>query len=410
MAYEFLLPDIGEGLTEAEIVRWVVSIGGTVDADGPLVEVETDKAVVEITSPYGGVVLYQGAAAGEVLNVGAVLTVIGQPGESWSPADAAPIVGTLVEEAEILPNRVVVDEQSAARGVKALPLIRKLAKDLGVDLVGVQGTGPGGRISREDVRALADRSAATQPSPRVEEEGEERLRLSRLRRTIADRMEQSWREIPHVTTFDTVQADHLLDLRGALSARFDTSIPIETLVVMAVLPVLAEFPEFNGTLDGEDLIIKRHYDIGVAADTPDGLILPVVKRADRMGPARPGNRDRQTGCGGPLPFPHSRRTDRGYLHGLQYRRRRWRARNADHSLRDHRHPVGGAGRTTGRRTRRRRDHRSHDARLAVLRPPGHRRRARTPIHRPVARKPRRARVRSSPQKRTVEVDRVLESL
>ena len=281
MAYEFLLPDIGEGLTEAEIVRWVVAIGETVDADGPLVEVETDKAVVEITSPHGGVVLYHGAAPGEVLNVGAVLTVIGQPGESWSPADAAPIVGTLVEEAEILPTRVVADEQPAAGGVKALPLIRKLAKDLGVDLVGVQGTGPGGRISREDVRALADRSAGTPPSPRVAGEGEERVRLSRLRRTIADRMEQSWREIPHVTTFDTVRADRLLDLRGALSARFDTPIPIEALVVMAVLPVLAEFGEFNGTLDGEDLIIKRHYDIGVAADTPDGLILPVVKRADR---------------------------------------------------------------------------------------------------------------------------------
>ena len=112
-------------------------------------------------------------------------------------------------------------------------------------------------------------------------EGEERVRLSRLRRTIADRVEQSWREIPHVTTFDTVRADRLLDLRGALSSRFDTPIPIEALVVMAVLPVLAEFGEFNGTLDGEDLIIKRHYDIGVAADTPDGLILPVVKRADR---------------------------------------------------------------------------------------------------------------------------------
>lgn len=281
MAYEFLLPDIGEGLTEAEIVRWVVAIGETVDADGPLVEVETDKAVVEITSPHGGVVLYHGAAPGEVLNVGAVLTVIGQPGESWSPADAAPIVGTLVEEAEILPTRIVTDEQPAAGGVKALPLIRKLARDLGVELIGVQGTGPGGRISREDVRALADRSAVAPSSSRVAREGEERVRLSRLRRTIADRVEKSWREIPHVTTFDTVRADRLLDLRGALSSRFDTPIPIEALVVMAVLPVLAEFGEFNGTLDGEDLIIKRHYDIGVAADTPDGLILPVVKRADR---------------------------------------------------------------------------------------------------------------------------------
>ena len=282
MANEFLLPDIGEGLTEAEIVRWVVAVGETVEADAPLVEVETDKAVVEITSPHGGVVLYHGAAAGEVLNVGAVLTVIGQPGESWSPADAAPIVGTLVEEAEILPSRTVRDDEPAGEAIKALPLIRKLAKDLGVDLGGVQGTGPGGRISREDVRALAGRSTGTPAVPGVADEGEERVRLSRLRRTIADHMERSWHEIPHVTTFDTVRADRLLDLRGALSARYDIPVPIETLVVMAVLPVLAEFGEFNATLDGEDLILKRHYHIGVATDTPDGLILPVVRRADGL--------------------------------------------------------------------------------------------------------------------------------
>jgi pyruvate dehydrogenase E2 component (dihydrolipoamide acetyltransferase) len=282
VAYEFLLPDIGEGLTEAEIVRWVVAVGETVEADAPLVEVETDKAVVEITSPHGGVVLYHGAAPGEVLNVGAVLTVIGQPGESWSPADAAPIVGTLVEEAEILPSRIGRDDEPAVEAIKALPLIRKLAKDLGVDLGGVQGTGPGGRISREDVRALAGRSKGTPAAPGVAGEGEERVRLSRMRRTIADHMERSWREIPHVTTFDLVRADRLLDLRGALSARYDIPVPIETLVVMAVLPVLAEFGEFNATLDGEDLILKRHYDIGIAADTPDGLILPVVRRADGL--------------------------------------------------------------------------------------------------------------------------------
>jgi pyruvate dehydrogenase E2 component (dihydrolipoamide acetyltransferase) len=280
MAYEFLLPDIGEGLTEAEIVRWVVAVGDSVEADAPLVEVETDKAVVEITSPHAGIVLHHGGAAGEVLNVGAVLTVIGQPGEQWSPADAAPIVGTLVEEAEILPSRAGDADQPSGGGIKALPLIRKLAKDLGVDLAAVRGTGPGGRISREDVQAASDRFVAPSPPTGEAGQGEERVRLSRLRRTIADRMEQSWREIPHVTTFDTVAADRLIDLRRALSARFDAPVPIEALVVKAVLPVLVEFGEFNATLDGEDLIIKRHYDIGLAADTPDGLIVPVVKGAD----------------------------------------------------------------------------------------------------------------------------------
>jgi len=282
VAHEFLLPDIGEGLTEAEVVRWLVAVGDEVAEDAPLVEVETDKAVVEITSPHRGVVLFHGAGAGETLQVGAVLTVIGQPGESWSRADAAPIVGTLVEEAEILPARPGETDQPASEGVKALPLVRKLAKDLGVILADVQGTGPGGRISREDVQAVAARSAITTPETAGAQE--ERVRLSRLRRTIADHMERSWREIPHVTTFDTVAADRLLDLRAALSARYDAPVPIETLVVLAVLPVLVEFAEFNASLDGEDLIFKRRYDIGVAADTPDGLIVPVVKGADRWDP------------------------------------------------------------------------------------------------------------------------------
>jgi len=281
VAYEFLLPDIGEGLTEAEVVRWVVAVGDEVAEDAPLVEVETDKAVVEITSPHQGVVLFHGAAPGQTLQVGAVLTVIGQPGESWSPANAAPIVGTLVEEAETLPTRAGAPDLPPPEGIKALPLIRKLAKELGVDLAEVQGTGAGGRISREDVQAAAGRPSST-PVPRPVGGGEERVRLSRLRRTIADRMERSWREIPHVTTFDTVAADRLLDLRAALAARHNAPVPIETLVVMAVLPVLAEFGEFNASLDGEDLVFKRHYDIGVAADTQEGLIVPVVKSADRL--------------------------------------------------------------------------------------------------------------------------------
>ncbi|MGZ8785068.1 MAG: dihydrolipoamide acetyltransferase family protein, partial [Acidimicrobiia bacterium] len=246
-----------------------------------LVEVETDKAVVEITSPHQGVVLYHGAASGETLQVGAVLTVIGAPGESWSPADAAPIVGTLVEKAETLPTRVEAPDQAVSGDIKALPLIRKLAKDLGVDLADVHGTAAGGRISREDVHAAASRPAST-AMPRPAGEGEQRVRLSRIRRTIADHMERSWREIPHVTTFDTVAADRLLDLRASIAARHEVQVPLETLVVMAVLPVLVEYGEFNASLDGDGLIFKRHYDIGVAADTQEGLIVPVVRRADQL--------------------------------------------------------------------------------------------------------------------------------
>lgn len=273
MAYEFLLPDIGEGLIEAEIVRWVIGVGEPVEQDAPLVEVETDKAVVEITAPQAGVVLYHGGDAGEVITVGSILAVIGQPGETWAPAPAepAPIVGTLIEEAEVLPAREAVIEP-----VKALPLVRKLARDLGVDLAGVAGTGPEGRITREDVERVA------RPPQEAGEGAEERVRLSRVRRTIADHMERSWREIPHVTTFEAVEAERLLAARRAIADRYDKPIPIEALVIRAVLPVLTEYPAFNATLDGDELILKRYYDIGVAADTPDGLIVPVVKGADGL--------------------------------------------------------------------------------------------------------------------------------
>lgn len=325
MAHEFRLPDIGEGLTEAEIVRWVVPVGGYVGMDETVVEVETDKAVVEIPSPYAGVVLHHGAAEGEVIQVGDVLVVIGEEGETWPPGgeapgeeapaaeppteepqvseeaaesadseEPAPIVGTLPSEAEVLPSRTEAAEKPAAK-VQALPVVRKLARELGVDLSTITGTGPEGRITREDVLAAAD-GAQPQPEPTpvppVPEPAQrtipagarppsERRPLSKLRRTIAANMTESWTTIPHVTTFDEVDATRLIDLRKALARRHDRKIPMEALVVKAVTPVLAAFPEFNATLDGDELVVHNRYDVGIAVDTPDGLLVAVIRNADR---------------------------------------------------------------------------------------------------------------------------------
>ncbi len=323
MAQEFRLPDIGEGLTEAEIVRWLVAEGDYVAADQPVVEVETDKAVVEIPSPYAGTVLRHGGAPGEVLEVGAVLLVVGdaesevpdaQEPEGGHAQDdltqdvetaefevvdsrpigetAAPIVGTLNEDAEVLEPRAATPAASGS-SVKALPIVRKLARDNGVDLTTVQGSGPGGRITREDVLAavrVADEPPAVtptvdhEPTPTVTSQapvpgGDERQRMSRLRRTIAANMVNSWNEIPHVTTFDDVDAARLLEVRSALAARHDVKIPIEALVVKAVLPALDAFPEFNASVDGEDLIVHTSRDIGIAVDTPDGLLVAVIEDA-----------------------------------------------------------------------------------------------------------------------------------
>lgn len=313
MAKEFRLPDIGEGLTEAEIVRWLIAVGEPVKVDQPVVEVETDKAVVEIPSPYGGIVLHHGAGEGETLPVGEILVVVGQEGETWTatadpeteawldrveeematdegmpeaPKDsAAPIVGRISEEAVDLGAHRV---EKALGATKALPLVRKLAKDLGVDLGKLKGSGADGRITREDVVAAAEATAGGEvelpeapglPPLPVDRQGERRP-MSKLRRTIASNMKKSWNEIPHVTTFDEVPAARLLAARQALELRHSVKIPLEALIIKAVLPALAQFPEFNASIDGDDLVVYSHYDIGVAVDTADGLLVAVVKAAD----------------------------------------------------------------------------------------------------------------------------------
>jgi pyruvate dehydrogenase E2 component (dihydrolipoamide acetyltransferase) len=326
MAYEFLLPDIGEGLTEAEVVRWIVPVGATVKVDEPVVEVETDKAVVDIPSPYAGTVLHHGAAEGGTVLVGEVLVVIGDADETW-PAktgefakgatipegdteawldqieeematdegmpearkdQAAPIVGTISDEAEQLgTGRRKGKVEKALGSVRALPLVRKLAKDLAVDLSKVSGTGADGRITREDVIAAAEQDGGKVELPEapglpplpVNRKGE-RKTLSKLRRTIASNMSKSWSEIPHVTTFDEAPAARLLTARKALEARHGVKIPLEALIIKAVLPALIEFPDFNSSIDGDELVVFGHYDLGIAVDTPDGLLVGVVKAAD----------------------------------------------------------------------------------------------------------------------------------
>lgn len=307
MAREFRLPDIGEGLTEAEIVRWLIAEGDPVEADQPIVEVETDKAVVEIPSPYEGIVVRHGGAEGETIAVGAVLVVIGEHDEAVGEkslvevSEVAPIVGTLIEEAEVIES-APQSPAPEATSVKALPIVRKLARDAGLDLETVTGTGTGGRIMREDVEsAIAALPPVSPPDedassserlgevirPRAETDratlSDERRPMSRLRRTIAANMSKSWAEIPHVTTFDDVDATRLFEVRAALSERHDTKIPIEALVVRAVLPALHAFPEFNATLDGDDLLVHDSHDVGIAVDTPDGLLVAVIRDADSMG-------------------------------------------------------------------------------------------------------------------------------
>ncbi len=343
MAKIFKLPDIGEGLVEAEIVRWLVPVGSAVGMDQPIVEVETDKAVVEIPSPFAGVVLHHGGLEGEVVEVGSVLVVIGDEGEVWTDSDAgsgdaAPIVGSISEDATTLTALGSSGPQLFSRRVAALPVVRKLARDLGVDLEGVNPTGADGKITRDDVMAAAaeiKRDRVPEPSPtevspaeispgelgtsedpapespvvetdrapapiekvddRVELVSVDELetveesqvqgthrKLSRIRRTIAANMSRSWAEIPHVTTFDSVDATRLLASKKALSGRHGTPVSLDALVVKAVLPALQSHPELAARLDGIEMVLPETIDIGVAVDTDEGLMVVVVRDPAHM--------------------------------------------------------------------------------------------------------------------------------
>jgi pyruvate/2-oxoglutarate dehydrogenase complex dihydrolipoamide acyltransferase (E2) component len=256
MAHSFKLPDLGEGLTEGEVARWLVSEGDTVAEDDPLVEIQTDKATVEIPSPYAGTVLRVLVGEGEVAPVGTVLVVIGEAGEEV----AAPVAGA-PSGSEPQGGRSSAPAPARAQPgrVSATPLVRKVAEELGVELASLSGTGPGGRITEDDVRA-----SASGASP---EEGR-REPLRGIRRVIAENMARAHREVPAVTwveecDFENVELERLL-----------------ATVVKACAESLAEFSELNARFEGDSIVYLDRYDIAVAVQTPDGLVVAVVREAD----------------------------------------------------------------------------------------------------------------------------------
>jgi pyruvate dehydrogenase E2 component (dihydrolipoamide acetyltransferase) len=242
VAYEFKLPDLGEGLTEGEIARWLVEEGQEIAEDAPLVEIATDKTTVEIPSPAGGKVAQILVSEGEVVPVGTVLVVIGGDGPAPS---AAP---------------VEAPRQRAGEKVRATPLVRKVAQELGVDLATVTGTGPQGRITEEDVRAAAGGGGA---APAVEGE---RVALHGIRRQMFEHLTRA-HEIPAVTWVEECDFSDV-DLKRLVP-----------LVLHAVTESLREFPELNARVESGQLLLLDRYDLGVAVQTEQGLVVPVVHGA-----------------------------------------------------------------------------------------------------------------------------------
>jgi pyruvate dehydrogenase E2 component (dihydrolipoamide acetyltransferase) len=274
MAHEFKLPDIGEGVVEGEISKWFVKEGDAISEDDPLVEVMTDKVNVEIPSPFSGVVLKILAEEGQTVDVGTTIVVIGEEGEEVELEEAAP-----VEEA---PATVGAAAPAPARdvgpAVRAAPAVRRLAKERAVDLTTVVGTGPGGRITKEDVLA------AGEVGPPAAEEGEvERIPLRGVRKRISDHMLKAVTTAAHYTYVEEVDMTELVRLRERLKAERGGKLTYLPFIVKAVTAALREFPYLNASLDLErqEIVLKRYYNIGIATHTEEGLVVPVVKDCDR---------------------------------------------------------------------------------------------------------------------------------
>jgi pyruvate/2-oxoglutarate dehydrogenase complex dihydrolipoamide acyltransferase (E2) component len=277
MAQQFTLPDIGSGLQEAEIVSWLVKLGDEVTTDQVLCEVETEKSVVEIPVPFAGVVLEIAGPPGTSVKVGEMLVVIGEGAEEVAapePVSAGAATVTAVPGAPV----------AASDRPMAMPLVRKLAKERGVDLATVVGSGVGGRITRADVELAATAPAAlpveqvSGPAARTTK----RVQLSKLRRTIAAHMTRQWQSVPHITAHVEADAGRLMAARTRLSERLGKKIPMDALLVAAVVPALQQFPVGNASVEGDDLLVREFYDIGVAVGSPDGLLVPIVRDADRL--------------------------------------------------------------------------------------------------------------------------------
>jgi 2-oxoisovalerate dehydrogenase E2 component (dihydrolipoyl transacylase) len=334
---DFRLPDLGEGLTDAEVVRWLVAEGDEITLNQPIVEVETAKAMVEIPAPYGGTITRLHAKEGDSVEVGSPLisvdtgqtagangSVLGEAGPGGeTPQRQATLVGpgerpqgrrrraarggraqgdgsapAAAEAAPATPAEQAPAPAAAATATvrpMATPPVRKYAKDRGVDLEGLQGSGKDGRITHQDVDRALSPAGAEAPAPAepgvqrvVRERGERTIAVTGTRKQIAAAMVASKFSIPHVTEFLTVDATNLMALRArlkALPAAADVRLTPLAIVARAVCAAVRQFPMMNSAWDeqGSQIVVKDYVHLGIATDTETGLLVPNVKDADLLG-------------------------------------------------------------------------------------------------------------------------------
>lgn len=279
MAFEFKFPDVGEGVTEGTIIKWLVKEGDKVEADQPLAEIETDKAVVEPPSPKKGVILKLNHKEGETIKVGEVLVVIGEKGEKVKESEK-PYTGSVVGFLEEAPEE---EQKKAAKKVLAAPAVRQLAKELKVDLSKVAGTGPEGRTTEYDVRKVG--TARAKVRKKYDFFGYiDRIPLKGVRKITAEKMREAVSNAALVTHHDHIDVTELTDVKQKekeKAAKKGVHLTYLPFIIKATIEALKKHPFVASSVEDDEIIIKKYYNIGVAVDTPEGLMVPVIKGADK---------------------------------------------------------------------------------------------------------------------------------
>ncbi|RMD65897.1 2-oxo acid dehydrogenase subunit E2 [Candidatus Pacearchaeota archaeon] len=308
MAFEFKFADVGEGITEGEIVKWLVKVGDKVKADQPVAQIETDKAVVELPSPVEGVVKELKFNEGDKVKVGQTLVVLetkdnGSVKEKkareekrdarQAKEDKTAVVGKLEEQARV-PQTLLMRAPVASKKILASPKVRMLAHELGVDLKAIKPSGANGRVTESDVRRAASRapglSRAEVPAQKVVVKKKfddfgpiEHVEVKGIRKTIAHNVSKTWREVPQVTLTDEIAVDKLLQVREKEKekmAKKGVKLTPLAFIVKACVLALKENPLLNASWQGEEIVLKKYYNIGIAVETEAGLMVPVIKIAE----------------------------------------------------------------------------------------------------------------------------------
>jgi pyruvate dehydrogenase E2 component (dihydrolipoamide acetyltransferase) len=271
---EVTVPDIGD-FSDVPVIEILVAPGQTVQEEDPLVTLESDKATMDVPAPRAGVVTEIKVSVGDKVSEGSVVLTLDAAGGGDDPvadqeAPTAPAPQAPEPRAELLPD---ADE------IYASPSVRRRAREQGIDLTRITGSGRGGRITLDDL----DAPAAPAPAAAAPAGGEERVELSRIKKISGPRLTESWQSIPHVTQHDEADITDLEAFRKQINAEQDVKVTMVALLMKACIASLQQFPEVNSSLDGDHLILKRYYNLGFAADTPQGLLVPVIADADRKG-------------------------------------------------------------------------------------------------------------------------------